>query len=190
MIVNIHGYHGKGYNSKYNWLKEHFPTEKIISPDFDYDSSPIVGSLAKIRQDMFNNGFANEDRKILIATSMGCFNGMILHNYYDFDKVIFISPCFMPFLHIEKEWLRDTEILKYYTKLFHLNFFNWDNEDVDELNKKVHVIYGWKDEAINHVIETLPLFPFGFKNLYSVNSTHNIHIEGEVEKIMLDILTK
>lgn len=189
MIVNIHGYHGKGHNSKYNWLKEHFPTEKIISPDFDYDSSPIIGSLAKIRQDMFNNGFANEDRKILIATSMGCFNGMVLYNHYDFDKVIFISPCFMPFLHIKKEWQRDTEILKYYTKIFHLNFFNWDNEDVDELNKKVYIVCGNKDEVINHNIETMSLFPPEFNNWYFVDSNHDIHIENEVEKIILDILS-
>ena len=95
MIINIHGYNGKGNNSKFEWLKEHFPAETIISPTLNHGGG-ITPSLSKLKYEMFMHGYDRKDgtKKILIATSMGCFAGYILHIDYGFDKAIFLNPCF------------------------------------------------------------------------------------------------
>ena len=190
MIINIHGYNGKGNNSKFEWLKANFPNETIISPTVNHGNG-INNVLSKIKLDMFNNGYDRKDgtKKILIATSMGSFAGYILHTDYGFDKAIFLNPCFMPFLHLSKED-RKEHILKNYLNNFNKTFFDWDDKEDKFINKTVYIIYGNKDERINHKTETIPLMPNDFTHWYEVDSGHDIHITGEVENIIKDIISR
>lgn len=190
MIINIHGYNGKGNNSKFEWLKEHFPAETIISPTLNHGGG-ITPSLSKLKYEMFMHGYDRKDgtKKILIATSMGCFAGYILHTNYGFDKAIFLNPCFLPFLHLSGDDRKEF-VLKDYVKQFEKNFFDWDEGEDKFINRTVHIVYGNKDERINHKIETVPLMPYNFKNWHEVDTFHDIHITGEVEKTVLDILSQ
>lgn len=169
MIINIHGFGGKGNNSKYNWLKENYPEENIYYKTFNY-SKDNPEFILEHYINKINKAIKNSDSIKIVATSWGGFFGYCLSCIFDYIPTILINPSLNP--HLSKRIVNkkiDKNILRSYMGIFSKYIFNHRSNCV--------AICGVNDTVINHDILTYPIF--SSNSIYKFNIEHNFDIFKE-----------
>ena len=182
MIINIHGFGGRGDNQKYHWLKKKYPNETIYYKNFDYENEnpEFIFShyLSIIRENI------NKEKIKIMATSWGGFFGYCLSCVYNNIPTILINPNLNP--HLSNNRIKDINKRKRYLDIYSVFTFNNKNNCIG--------IIGENDELINHNIMTLPIL----SNIYKINCGHEINIDddynvegvGSLESIILNHFNK
>ena len=167
MIINIHGFGGKGTNTKYIWLRTVYAEEEIYHKTFDYsrESPAVIFShyAAKVEE-----GLARGEQVKIIGTSWGGFFAYCLNARYPESPTILFNPSLNP--HLSKRILDvDLDILRAYTPLM--------GQYMLRHSDKCHVIVGEQDEVINHKYLTLPMFSPA--NIHAFHLGHDFDIACE-----------
>jgi predicted esterase YcpF (UPF0227 family) len=177
MIINIHGFAGRGANSKYEWLKANLPGRRIIAPDIRYVATPpeeiLSFFVAKIHS-FLSIPDPGSPGLVVLGSSLGGFFARCLNVMFPQIVVILINPALAPFVTL-RGLLNDRAYLSLFSRLT----FHDDEANADE--RLLNVIVGDSDELIDHERLTKPLLPPNLKN-YTVikGGQHQLELNAEV----------
>jgi predicted esterase YcpF (UPF0227 family) len=189
MIINIHGFGGRGDNSKYKWLCENAGHHEIYSPTLDYVSENpgnILSHLSNRISLLWQTNSEDAADVCVVGSSLGGFFARRLNQIYPGVTAILINPSLAPFLTARNR-------LPVHQCQGYLNLLaEYAYEDDPEYGNKyrLHVIIGDSDEVIDHERMTKPLLPTSFDQLYTIKGgTHQLEITPEVDAILRSVIT-
>jgi len=176
MIINIHGLHSTGDNSKYEWLKENAPRHEIWSPTIHYEDANAHEILNRIKENIPNE----RTDVFIIGSSLGGFFARIINQIFQDITAILINPALAPFIGL-RGVVDCQSYLEIAAKYLYSDDKNWRN---------VHVIAGDSDELIDHEQMTVKILPPGFDGLRWIRGgTHQMPVSSpEISLILKDIL--
>jgi predicted esterase YcpF (UPF0227 family) len=183
LIINIHGFTGRGANSKYDWIKANLPERSIFAPDIDYSQTP-PGQILDFLADRVREKATDLNNIAILGSSLGGFFGRCLNLIFPTVKTVLINPCLAPFIS-----LRGYIDVKAYLALF--ASLAYQDDELPPEKSRLYVIIGDSDELIDHKILTTPLLPPNFPNLALIKGgVHRLVLTGQAHQYLKDYLSE
>lgn len=153
MIINIHGYHSTGENSKFHFLKSIFPNETIISPTLPFNPLETIEQLRSII-------LKQKEKILVVGSSLGGFYAYYIAARFSLD-VCLINPSLIPFVNLVDKMIVEQsseqnisiEQLKELRDLFSVSY-------LEAQKHNVNVFVCNDDDVINHQAVTKKMAPF------------------------------
>ena len=177
MIINIHGLHSSGENSKYAWLKRNAPRHEIWSPTIDYERANAHDILS-----MISENIPDEQTGVyILGSSLGGFFARIINQMFQDVVAILINPAFAPFIGL-RGVVECQGYLELAAQYLYSDDKNWRN---------LYVIAGDSDEVIDHEEITMKMLPPGFDAMHWIRGgTHQMPVYSpEISAVLRKILS-
>ena len=170
MIINIHGFGGKGENTKYLWLRKAYPDEDIHHRTFDY-SATAPGEILSHYAGQAREALGRGEPVRFLGTSWGGFFAYCLNVLFPDCPTVLVNPSLNP--HLARKFLDiEADVLRNYAALFGEHMLRHSPETC-------LAIVGTRDEVIPHAWVTEPIFHEGGVRRFDV--AHDFDIEAETE---------
>jgi predicted esterase YcpF (UPF0227 family) len=182
MILNLHGFHGQGQNSKYDWLKVNRPEREIHAPNFDYAKMAPDDILTSLIA-WINSNVQKYPHLSILASSLGGFFGRAINILYPKLNTILINPCLAPFITLRGQ-LNDRAYFAFLAQ------FAFQDDHLTPEESRLRVLIGDQDELIDHARLTRPFLPLNFPGFDVVKGgAHLLPLVGEADRLLNSILS-
>ena len=176
MLLNIHGFDGHCWNTKYEFLKKNFPEENIVSLQLDYAAESPDEVMERLRKAIAENQRPEESLRI-VGSSLGGFFAYCLNASYGAAAVL-INPSLLPFITLKGFHDVDTELCRWYAEFMAEYLYKADLS-------KITALLAEDDELLDHSYTRVIL---SGARLYTITGGHRPEITGETARLLRESL--